>query len=60
MTVYSVDGIVYVSVAKAQVANIYGIDGRLVKVVELNEGDNTISGLSNGIYLINNKKVVIK
>lgn len=60
MTVYSVDGIVYVSVVKAQVANIYGIDGRLVKVVELNEGDNTISGLSNGIYLINNKKVVIK
>lgn len=60
MTVYSVDGIVYVSVAKAQVANIYGIDGRLVKVVELNEGDNTISGLSNGIYLVNNKKVVIK
>lgn len=60
MTVYSVDGIVYVSVAKAQVANIYSIDGRLVKVVELNEGDNTISGLSNGIYLINNKKVVIK
>ncbi len=45
---------------EAQIVNLYGIDGRLVKVVELTEGDNIIHGLVRGIYILNNQKVVVK
>lgn len=60
MVIYAIDGMLHISAAKAQVTNVYGIDGRLVKVAELVEGDNAIDGLAKGMYLVNNQKVVIK
>lgn len=60
LTIYAADGVVYVSTARAQVINVYSMDGRLVKAAELSEGDNRINGLNKGIYLISNQKVVVK
>lgn len=60
LAIYVADGKVYVSATSAQTVNIYSIDGRLVRTVELTEGDNVISGLVQGMYLLNNHKVVIK
>lgn len=45
---------------KAQVINIYSIDGSLIKTVKLNKGSNSIDGINKGIYLINNQKTVVK
>ncbi len=59
MNIYATDGTLYISSTETKIVNIYGIDGRLVKTVELNEGMNTIDGLVAGIYLVNNQKVVI-
>lgn len=60
MAIYAIDGMVHVSVSKARLANVYSIDGRLVKVAELVEGDNTISGLAKGMYLVDNQKIIVK
>lgn len=60
MVIYAIDGMVHVSVSKARLANVYSIDGRLVKVAELVEGDNTISGLAKGMYLVDNQKIIVK
>ena len=45
---------------KVQVMNLYALDGRLVRTLELNEGSNFINGLDKGIYIINHQKVVVK
>lgn len=40
--------------------NLRAIDGRTVRVVNVSEGETVVSGLSAGIYLLDNQKVVIK
>ena len=60
MAIYTMDGQVMVSTAEAATVNVYAIDGRLVRRVELTEGTNVISGLARGMYLINNQKVIVK
>lgn len=45
---------------KAQNINIWGIDGKLIKTVKLQKGINQITDLLQGIYIINNQKIVIK
>lgn len=53
------DGCVEVYSPKVDAMNIYGIEGRLVRSMVLNEGYNRINGLTKGIYLISNIKVVV-
>lgn len=38
---------------------VFGMDGRLVRTICLESGENKISGLSKGIYFIQNKKFII-
>lgn len=40
--------------------NIYAIDGRLVRSVDLLEGVNKIAGLKKGFYVANKQKVFVK
>lgn len=59
MNIYTASGVVYISSPVAQTVNVYSIDGRLVRTLDLVEGENTVNGLAGGMYLINNSKVVI-
>ena len=59
-TVYTAGGNLYINnVLNKRTINIYNILGQNVRSVELNAGNNTISGLSKGIYIINGKKVCL-
>lgn len=60
MNIYFANGNVNITADKAQQINIYGVDGRLVRSERLNEGNNIITGLVKGIYIVNNKKVVVR
>lgn len=60
MYYYSANGVLEIHSNKAQSISIYGMDGRLARVIDLNEGYNPIYGLGQGIYLINNQKVIVK
>lgn len=42
------------------VVAIYTADGRIVRMVELSEGNNVITDLPKGIYLINKQKAVVR
>ncbi len=46
--------------AQPQQLKLYSIDGRLVRSIQLTEGTNYVNGLSSGLYLLNNKKVIVK
>ncbi len=39
---------------------LYSIDGRIYRNLHLRRGQNTFDGLSAGIYMINNRKVILK
>ena len=60
LKIYAVNDVMYIQADNAQSINVYSIDGRIIKVAELAIGENTITGIAKGIYLINNQKVVIK
>lgn len=45
---------------QSQLINIHTIDGRLVRSVDIKEGYNLIEDLSQGFYLINKNKVIVK
>ncbi len=51
------DGVLYIQSPKAQNIGLYGSDGRLVRILRLTEGSNTVTGLSKGVYVIGKKKV---
>jgi hypothetical protein len=57
LNIDSRDGVLYIQSPKAQNIGLYGSDGRLVKVLRLTEGTNTVTGLSKGVYVIGKKKV---
>ena len=50
----------YVDTPHAQTLYIYGINGRLVRVVEASQGLNMIKGLSRGMYLVNGNKAIVQ
>lgn len=60
LIIISNDGSIEIIAGKAQIMNLYALDGRLVRALELNEGSNFINGLNKGIYIINHQKVVVK
>lgn len=59
LKVRSVNGRLILETALPQTVRIYGMDGCLIRVMELAEGVNSIDNLARGVYLVNNKKVVI-
>lgn len=57
---YSVNGNLIIISNKAQTVRLYGIDGRLIRILELMEGENTFNTLPKGIYMIEHHKIIIK
>ena len=39
---------------------IYSLDGRLCRIIRVQPGENPLNGLKAGIYLIGNRKVIVK
>lgn len=58
-TIYTTEGAAIIHSDKQQEINIFGIDGHKVYNGRLSEGVNTIN-LPQGIYILNNQKVIIK
>lgn len=58
--VFTRGNILYVDTPQAQTLYIYGIDGRLVRMVEATQGLNQIKGLSRGMYLVNGQKAIVQ
>ena len=58
--IYSVNGCVEINATKAQVINICALDGRIVKTMEVVEGCNIVTDLAKGVYLLNNRKFIVK
>lgn len=59
-TIYAADGVIRILTDRAQTINVYGIDGRLVRSESVGEGSHSIYGLTGGVYIVNNQKVIIK
>jgi len=57
---YSKDGVLIIHSDFPFSANIFSIDGRLVQLVDLQQGETVVNGLSKGIYLINKQKILVK
>lgn len=53
------NGVLIISTPEAIELPLYSVEGRLIKVLSLNEGSNSIFGLNKGIYLIHGMKVII-
>jgi hypothetical protein len=56
---YAVGNILHIVSDAARTITIYDPSGRAVRSVTLSEGDNEVSGLEPGIYLLEGQKVVI-
>ena len=39
---------------------VYSLDGRLCRIISVHSGENPLQGLKPGIYMIGNRKVVVK
>lgn len=60
LEVYSIKQGLLVRANESTQVRLYSVDGRLIRSLELQEGENRISGLTEGIYLLDNHKVVVK
>lgn len=54
------NGILKINSSENQKATIYALDGRQVKQMELQSGENAVNDLAKGVYIINRQKVVVK
>lgn len=57
LTVQSLNGIISVTVSHPQTIGLYGADGKLIRLLNLQTGVNEIHGLPQGIYFIGNQKI---
>lgn len=60
LTFSSNNGKLKIVAEKAQFSFIYSLDGCLLKRIELQAGENTVTGLTKGVYIIDNQKVIVK
>lgn len=59
LKVYAAAGNIHVVSPYAQSIAVYAADGRLVRKVDVEVGENTINGLPNGFYIVGNQKVAL-
>lgn len=59
LKVYAAAGNIHVVSPYVQSIAVYAADGRLVRKVDVEVGENTISGLPNGFYIVGNQKVAL-
>ncbi|WP_195653662.1 leucine-rich repeat protein [Bacteroides cellulosilyticus] len=60
LKVYTIGNVLYIDSDSDRSISIYDVTGRTVRVVEVREGSNTVTGLSSGFYFLEGKKVAIK
>ena len=58
--VYARGGVLYIESNAARTIHIYNVSGRTVRTIEVQEGQNEVRGLGNGIYLLEGQKVIVK
>ena len=54
------NGVLIINAEHPQTLNIYAVNGQLIRSVNVVAGENTVSNLSKGLYLVNNQKIVIR
>lgn len=59
-SIYTADNSIIVNSDITRSINVFAIDGRLVRSVDLTEGKNVIDNISKGIYLVENQKVIVR
>ncbi len=57
--VLSKDGILHLKVKTPSLVNVYAVDGRMLRSLDLAVGVYTLEGLHQGVYVINGMKVII-
>lgn len=60
LSIYSNEGILYINTPEAGSYLVYGIDGTIVRSLNLNEGYNTVSDLAKGVYIIDKQKIIVE
>lgn len=60
LRVWCTNGVLYIRCAEAQTLPLYNSEGRMVRLLQLTEGENQVTGLTSGFYLVGKKKVVVK
>ena len=60
ISVYAVEGTIYIRSAHAGKATLYDIHGKAVASVAYAEGITTIDGLASGLYVLKGIKVIVK
>jgi len=58
-SIYTRDNSIVVNSEAPCVINVFSIDGRLVRSVNLTGGENVIDNISKGFYLVGNQKVIV-
>lgn len=59
LKVYAATGNIHIVSPTVQSIAVYAADGRLVRQIEVEVGENIISGLPNGFYIVGNQKVAL-
>jgi lysophospholipase L1-like esterase len=57
--IYTANGFIIINVSDNCTLPIFNIQGKLVRTLRLQQGINYISGLQKGIYIINNRKIIL-
>lgn len=60
LKIYTAGNVLYIDSDRDRSISIYDVTGRIVRIVEVHEGSNTVTGLSSGFYFLEGKKVAIK
>lgn len=58
--IYAADGQIIAVMGEAKAVTVVDLAGRTVYAAEATEGVNVISGLAEGIYIVNGEKVLVK
>lgn len=53
-------GITDVKGLQSEELKVYSLDGRLCRTIRVQQGENPLSGLKAGVYMIGNRKVVVR
>ncbi len=60
ISVYAVDGTIYIRSAHARKATLYDLHGKAVASVAYTEGLTTVDGLREGVYIVCGVKVIVR
>lgn len=60
ISMHAAGGILTICSGKIQTVQLWSVDGRLIRTIQLTEGNNRITDLPKGIYLVNRQKIAVK